>query len=1340
MKKHYYSLLAAATMLLATTSCSQDEELVRPSGEMTTFKVELNGVANSRTAGDGQTVNKLYYAVYDKAGTKVIYPNGKSFEKADISEGKASVDIPLMKSEAYDIVFWAQNEESGAYTVTDLKTISVNYPTDGTLKSNKENRDAFFNSLNDFTANGETQTVYLKRPFAQLNVATTITDWNEAVRQYQANGGTDAPVKYSAVTISQLATDFNAKSGVAGGETSAEIIFNKAELLDESIWIKGKDDEGNETKSEYKLLAMNYLLMTSDKGPQDINEHEAATGDNSKATVDVDFTLWKDDANEIMTANVPFVPIQRNYRTNIIGEFLTGDKTQFNIVVDADFDGDHNVKPEITFDDEKKIVRVYNVAGLKYFRDLVNGTQSRATENKPDSYAGWTIFLEADMDLNNEEWEPIGAESAFQGTFDGKNHTISNFTINQPEKSGVGFIASLHGTVKNVKIDNATVTGMKNVGALVGSAIASNVTGCSVNSSNVTATVQEKDNGDDAGVLIGYIDGDGKDKFVVADNIVTNSTVTAYRDLGVLVGTANNKTIVKNNKVSDSKVIVDRTPDYKDVKDITIGEVVGNILTSTIEDNEAKNIGFEVIVDNETDFQKALGLNIENIVIKLADNVSFDIAAWKENAMGGESTKTITIDGSSEARSAENYTLTFKQTNSDWNNIVTNGAKLILNNLNITSTENGGNKAWNNYILMFACETELENVNFSWPIGVSDDSTLKNVKISYEGDYYAIYVKNMGGNFVIDGLQVEASRGIKVIEEYISEPQKVTLNISNSTFKTQKKAAVLVTSTVGADITWGEGNDISAVVADNFFAVWVDEDCAQYADLVTVNGVSKIVEGTETVGAEEPEKLNEAVSQENASVLLKPGTYTFPSKVAKGVTIECTEGVVFEGTSGLNINGATVIGARFSGTASGNSGTVAGTINGSFKNCTFEGVNALRYCYAGETVVFENCVFDGSVYGVHFDGGANEAIFKNCTFSGFNAFGAAITLLTLEDCTFKANGKSSYNGANLWGNTNLVRTNFVFDGTASTEWIGLNGAQSNKTISLTDCKVNDGNGSVFDYFANYTKKISDGVYQNMGYKVTVDNVVYVPVDGSTELNEAIACVQEGDIISLTQGEYVGHFDVTGKKALTLVSLDKQASIKGMLWADNCNVTVKGLTLTNPDGVQHPNPTNSQYFTTINNQYPLVGAYNNADIKFEDCTFDIVGPTVYGFYGYAHNSPVFEGCTFNCNKIRPIACNGPALTINGCTFNNQYHYAARIFENSGETQTVIFTNNIIQGSNDKGEFEGINISKKGNTATVLGNFTIKGNTNVKYRHHKNVTMSVNCTYDTDIANFAFEKED
>ena len=197
------------------------------------------------------------------------------------------------------------------------------------------------------------------------------------------------------------------------------------------------------------------------------------------------------------------------------------------------------------------------------------------------------------------------------------------------------------------------------------------------------------------------------------------------------------------------------------------------------------------------------------------------------------------------------------------------------------------------------------------------------------------------------------------------------------------------------------------------------------------------------------EGLNTAVTDEYAFVNVAAGNYTFPSNVAEGVTINCAEGTVFTGTSGLNINGATVIGAEFkneSGVA------VSGTINGTFKNCTFTGSNALRSCYVGETCVFENCDFSGNVYGVHFDGGSYPVTFRECTFSGFNAFAAKIPMATFEECTFVGNGKSGYNGANLWGSAVLDDCEFTFNGTTSNEWIDCIG--TDKTYEITNCTIN----------------------------------------------------------------------------------------------------------------------------------------------------------------------------------------------------------------------------------------------------------------------------------------------
>lgn len=241
-----------------------------------------------------------------------------------------------------------------------------------------------------------------------------------------------------------------------------------------------------------------------------------------------------------------------------------------------------------------------------------------------------------------------------------------------------------------------------------------------------------------------------------------------------------------------------------------------------------------------------------------------------------------------------------------------------------------------------------------------------------------------------------------------------------------------------------------------------------------INKAAESVDNTATTTPDEDTTLAELVAAPGAVVEVPAGEYTFPKTFGEGVTVNCAEGTVFTGNSKLNINGATVVGATFSNPG----GSAADqTINGTFKDCVFEGQNGLRWCYAGETVVFENCVFSGSVYGAHFDGGANDVLFKNCTFSGFNAFPGAITQITFDGCTFVANGKSGYNGANLWGNTKMINTEFVFDGTASTEWIDC--ISPEKTYEFTGCTING--GSIFnqDYIwsSNETTDLTiDGVY------------------------------------------------------------------------------------------------------------------------------------------------------------------------------------------------------------------------------------------------------------------------
>jgi hypothetical protein len=62
-------------------------------------------------------------------------------------------------------------------------------------------------------------------------------------------------------------------------------------------------------------------------------------------------------------------------------------------------------------------------------------------------------------------------------------------------------------------------------------------------------------------------------------------------------------------------------------------------------------------------------------------------------------------------------------------------------------------------------------------------------------------------------------------------------------------------------------------------------------------------------------------------------------------------------------------------------------------------------------------------------------------------------MVTFEGCTFVGNGKSAYNGANLFGSAKLINCEFTFDRTTKTEWIDCKGG-TDKTYEFVNCTVN----------------------------------------------------------------------------------------------------------------------------------------------------------------------------------------------------------------------------------------------------------------------------------------------
>lgn len=133
---------------------------------------------------------------------------------------------------------------------------------------------------------------------------------------------------------------------------------------------------------------------------------------------------------------------------------------------------------------------------LKAFRDKVNAGERTACAK-----------LTADINLNNEEWTPIGGNSGYateyySGDFDGNGKTISNFSITKATYNFAGFFSYVKdsATIHDLKISKATISSSKNnVGGIVGTIIDGTIQNCSFDGA-VTGTTKGY-----AGGIAGYL-------------------------------------------------------------------------------------------------------------------------------------------------------------------------------------------------------------------------------------------------------------------------------------------------------------------------------------------------------------------------------------------------------------------------------------------------------------------------------------------------------------------------------------------------------------------------------------------------------------------------------------------------------------------------------------------------------------------------------------------------------------------------------------------------------------------------------------------------------------------
>lgn len=170
------------------------------------------------------------------------------------------------------------------------------------------------------------------------------------------------------------------------------------------------------------------------------------------------------------------------------------------------------------------ITYIYDVADLVAFRDAVNAG---------NNYAGKTVCLMADIDLSSicsselGSWTKIGTgETVFNGTFDGREKTISGIYINDTNLyTGIFRALGVKGIIKNL-----TVKGNITSGTNTGGIVAYNY-GLVEKCTNYI-TMNHKGNDWIIGGIVGYNKG-------TISKCINYANVTGYDSIGGIAGINN---------------------------------------------------------------------------------------------------------------------------------------------------------------------------------------------------------------------------------------------------------------------------------------------------------------------------------------------------------------------------------------------------------------------------------------------------------------------------------------------------------------------------------------------------------------------------------------------------------------------------------------------------------------------------------------------------------------------------------------------------------------------------------------------------------------------------------
>ena len=708
MKKILVFAAAMASMLFAA-SCQKENFSSAEQGAdvvTATLTIQAPGLpgtkamsADQEKVGDGLAADNLVFAVFDENGEELPnlrqgdWVNGIGDVTTEVTFDNSAtptttVTVTLVRGKVYTFVCWAQNKAATCYDFKDMKNIGIDYTEYNA--ANNDLRDAFYACVQtEKVTENFSQTVTLSRPFAQINVGTT--DFVEAQK-----AGLEIDNLYSTMTVKNAATSLETFTGKASNPVELTYEYAHAIAPENDLVINKNLVQNNPQVAiadKYGWLAMNYVLVAdgSDNG-------------EGSALVEVSFEVREGDDVVLTSYDVPNVPVQRNYRTNIVGSLLTAEG-EISIIIDPIFNGEYVVD---VWDGLSTVAPAADEDGYYVTTAAELAWVAEQVNKNGKTFEGETVYLAADVDLAGQMWTPIGgAQTPFMGTFEVlpntslltkaateyyaiyglnvdytegpaglfgwiKGAAVKNVTLVNPQVKGESYVAAVVGKIFNTGlVEGCTVKGGSVYGNHYVGGIAAHAYGTIKNNvvdgTVVTGvSVNEDLDGDKVGGIVGLHPADAKSE--VSGNQVLAVTIVAKRDAGALVGAANADN-VKGNHVETATVGSTEALIEKNA-----GVIVGRVLAGTL-NPKANTYNHEQITVNgvqaepavieftaEAASEEVLPVEGGKYVINVTSNVVWAVTAddvlTVEPAQGEGNAAVVVTVPANELYEAVSYTVT----------------------------------------------------------------------------------------------------------------------------------------------------------------------------------------------------------------------------------------------------------------------------------------------------------------------------------------------------------------------------------------------------------------------------------------------------------------------------------------------------------------------------------------------------------------------------------------------------------------------------------------------------------------------------------------------------------